>query len=1006
MVSKIFNIIIISIFLTPSTSFTQQNYHENLLRTSNNLYSLGYYSSSLQYSLFYYDILNSYNLENAKSNLILNSLRLNDTWAEKRLKDFELEYPGSTLKEKVVLDLANYYFDNQEYRYALKWFSKIKESQLEKREIPKFNFNKGYSLFSAKRYKLAKPFFEKVKNVKKFKSDANYYLGHISYQLEDFDSAVKSFENVSKIQQKQNLNYFQVDINFRLGRFEKAIKLGEKELESTTESSIRSELSKIIGESYFNIEKYDDAIKYLSKYDGKNGKWTNTDLYQLGFAFYKTNNFKKAINHFNKIIGSNDEISQSAYYYLADSYFNSNQKSAALNAFKKASQMTFNKTISEDALLNYSKLSYEIGNPFEQVSEVLIFFIDKYPKNIEHENISNLLIDSYTKQKNYDAALSILKENNFFSNKDLIQKLNYLKAVELFSLRKFEDASYYFEEVFKSGNNDYFEIRAKYWLGRSNFELKNFDDALENYKDFLNKNSGNYSEEFKRVNYDLAYTYFKLEEYSYALSFFEEFTIKTKTDSSLYNDSLLRIGDCNFALKKYWPAIDFYKKIIDLKLPKAPYAIFQAGICYGFLDRSSKKTELLEYLFEIYPNSSYSDDALFELANVLSAQRDYVKSNNLYDKLAENYKNSPHLLKSKLNKALILYNQGNYDDSKNILRSIVIENPTNSISQQALNVLREIAIDLGEVNEFSKWLKTNKISIYSNTELEKNAFKSAEKQYLNNNKKQAVKLFKSYLLDYPYGLNYLQVVFYLAEIFYDQDFFNESKSHYELILSENTNQFSEKALVRIIQILKNKNELISSIPYLEKLYKIAEFEENKKFSELNLMQGYFKNKNYEKSILFASKAIEDIAVEDKFKWDALVIKARSSLMLKDTIQAMDAYQKLETIPDSDIVSEALFFKAQKLNLNKDYLTSNKVITKISNQSTNSSIWATKSLLLLSENYFLLDDTFQATFILESIIENFKQYPEIVSEANQLLIEYKEKASKENSSINDIGNDKE
>ena len=138
---------------------------------------------------------------------------------------------------------------------------------------------KGYTLFSAKKYKRAKSYFEKIKNVKKYESDAYYYLGHISYQYEDYDSAVESFKNVSKNDQKKNLAYFQVDMNFRLGRFEKAIQLGIKELKSIKDSSLISEISKIIGESYFNLNKYKSALKYLEKYQGKNGKWSNVDYY-------------------------------------------------------------------------------------------------------------------------------------------------------------------------------------------------------------------------------------------------------------------------------------------------------------------------------------------------------------------------------------------------------------------------------------------------------------------------------------------------------------------------------------------------------------------------------------------------------------------------------------------------------------------------------------------------------------------------------------------------------
>ena len=102
---------------------------------------------------------------------------------------YKEEFPSSSLSDNIDLEVANYYFKNEKYRYALKWFNRISENSVLKLDRPEFNFNKGYSLFSAKKYKEARPFFQKVKNDKKYQSDAHYYLGHIAYQLEDFDSA-------------------------------------------------------------------------------------------------------------------------------------------------------------------------------------------------------------------------------------------------------------------------------------------------------------------------------------------------------------------------------------------------------------------------------------------------------------------------------------------------------------------------------------------------------------------------------------------------------------------------------------------------------------------------------------------------------------------------------------------------------------------------------------------------------------------------------------------------
>ena len=58
---------------------------------------------------------------------------------------------------------------------------------------------------------------------------------------------------------------------------------------------------------------------------------------------------------------------------------------------------------------------------------------------------------------------------------------------------------------------------------------------------------------------------------------------------------------------------------------------------------------------------------------------------------------------------------------------------------------------------------------------------------------------------------------------------------------------------------------------------------------------------------------------------------------------------------------------------------------------------------MAKNFYALDDAYQATYILESVISNFKQYPEIVSEAEGELAIIKAKEAQRNSSINTDGN---
>ena len=53
--------------------------------------------------------------------------------------------------------------------------------------------------------------------------------------------------------------------------------------------------------------------------------------------------------------------------------------------------MDFDTEIKKDAWLNYAKLSYEIGNPYKSVPDVLLEYLDTYPKSDATDEINQLL---------------------------------------------------------------------------------------------------------------------------------------------------------------------------------------------------------------------------------------------------------------------------------------------------------------------------------------------------------------------------------------------------------------------------------------------------------------------------------------------------------------------------------------------------------------------------------------------------------------------------------------
>jgi TolA-binding protein len=932
------------------------------------------------------------------------AVRLNQQNADQLIEDFVKDYPTSTKKNTAYIDVADYYFENSKFAYARKWYDKVDENALGRAEKEKFYFNNGYSAFSSKQYKEAKQYLTRVENSKEYGSQAKYYIGFMAYEGDDYESANKYFEQVSNQEKyKEKLSYYQADLNFKLGNFEKAIQLAKARLKGSDTSEV-SELSKIIGESYFNLNKYAEAIPYLQAYKGKSDKWSNTDFYQLGYAHYKQGDYEKAISEFNKIIGGTNSIAQNAYYHLGESYIKLNKKQEALNAFKNASEMDFDLKIQEDAWLNYAKISYEIGNPYKSAPQVLAAYLEKYPKTTYKEEIETLLIDSYITSKNYKEAIKLLDGKKSFENKVAYQKVAFYRGLELYNESNFNEAKILFDASLKEPRDANFTARATFWKAETDYNLSNYDDALISFKQFQQQKVSAATPEYKNIDYNLAYTYFKLKNYSQTANYFNQFISSNKKDDNIrLNDAYLRLGDAYFVSSDYKNAINAYENTIKLSAIDSDYAFFQKAISAGYIGQDSKKIKELEQFISEYPKSKLRDDAMYELGNTYVKGNETDKAMQVYNRLNSEYKMSSFVPKTLLRQGLVYYNGRNNEQALSKFKQVASEYPGTPEAIQSVATARLIYIDLGRVNEYASWVKTLNYVEVTDTDLDNATYEAAEKQYLDNNTDKAITQFNGYLNQFPRGIHTLQAHFYVGQLYYKKGLFENSAPHYKYIVETSRSEFSEEALSRLSQFYLESKSWNKAIPLLQRLEEEANFPQNVVFAQSNLMKANYQLENYKNAVTYAEKVLTNSKIDNKIKADAHIIIARAAMKTGDENKAKDAYAKVEAVATGETAAEALYYNAYFKNKEAKYEASNTTVQKLAKDFSGYKYYSAKGLVLMAKNYYALNDAFQATYILESVIKNFTEFSDVVNEAKTELSKIKAMEAKTNSSIQAGGN---
>ena len=148
----------------------------------------------------------------------------------------------------------------------------------------------------------------------------------------------------------------------------------------------------------------------------------------------------------------------------------------------------------------------------------------------------------------------------------------------------------------------------------------------------------------------------------------------------------------------------------------------------------------------------------------------------------------------------------------------------------------------------------------------------------------------------------------------------------------------------------------------------------------------------------AEKVLAEAKIDEMVKSDAQIIIARSAIQAGNETKAKEAYARLLPIAKGELAAEAIYYDAYFKNKEGKFEASNAAVQKIAKNYSSYKYFGAKGLILMAKNFYGLKDSYQATYILENVIQNFTDYPDVVSEAKTELNAIKTEEAKTNSSI--------
>jgi tetratricopeptide (TPR) repeat protein len=882
--------------------------------------------------------------------------------AKELFKQLIHDFPNSKFCDEANLCLADIYYNQQDFNSAINYF-KISVEELSYSQY----FKLAYSYFQIDSLVSAKHFFSKLLLVEsEYQSASKYYFAHISYKSKNYQTALNWFKQLqTDVKFKAIVPYYIAQIYYFSKDYRQLVNYVEPMIDNVVKSR-KSELNRILGESYYRLKDYATALKYLQVYHSGETSISQTDFFMFAFSYYQALDYLNAVKYFRKINLSNDILSQFTSYYLAGCYLKLDNKKFALHAFKSASNLGFSKKIQEEAYFNYAKLAFELDLPFENALSIFQNFNDKFDSQDKEEYINSLMIIVLKGTSNYKDAYDALKESKDLSvnAKQLVQELAFFLAVKAYNDKKFNKAI----ELFKESNvymfNQNILEASQFWLAESYYQLEEYSLAKDMYL-ALNSTSNNFLNHLSK--YNLGYSYFKLGEFKNSANVFRAF-IKLTSDSMLLNDALLRIADDFYLLKEFSLAEKFYEKSLDLNLFDLDYALYQRSACLGLINNKDKKVAILKQITRDYELSIYFDNALFDLAQ-------HYKNNNLYSKALIYYDSvlvSTHDIeiqaKSYLSKAMIHYNN---DDVNNAIKDykFVISSFSNGLYfKQALMGLQSIYIGIAKVDEYIAFV--NDLSDYSISESEQDSlsYNSAFIKFSEQDYKTSKIAFKKYINQFSEGIFIEDAHYYLAITSNNLGDSLLTNDCYRYIVDNNVGQYLEKSLIHLAREFYNKNDYLSSNIYYEALKPIASNNSLKREISVRLMYGY-ENINISKAVEYAKEVLMMDKIDNWIFSKANILISRLDFSHGNYVRVRKVCNQLIEVDNNSDGAEAMYMLIYLTYLDDSLDLAEKMIFEMTDDFSNDYFIA-KAFILLADIYLSKGNSFQSKATLESIIDNY------------------------------------
>lgn len=903
----------------------------------------------------------------------------------------------SQLKSKNYFLIADRFFERSDYESARQYYEKINSFEIDFDNRSKLQFRLGYCYLLNKNFSVADKYFKPVSDSNsELSHDARYYEGICAFYLGERERAISCFESVSSHgRYKKMAPFYLAQIYFKDGDYDNAIAQASRN-STYDDGSYLSE--RIMGLSYMALGTYEKAAIHLENYNSNTSTVSENDLFQLASVHYRLGNYEKSKEYFKELSHQQSQIGQMSNFLLASSCIKTDDKKAAQAAFKQASKLEYFPDIQEESEFLYYKISSELGE--ERIAISGLASINE--NHSYHSAAQPLLADLLVNSEDRLNSLRVI-ENQPYKSKELLasyQKLSYREGMQKMKDESYLEAATRFKNALEIQAKEISNLELNFRLGQTYYKAGQYLDAKDYLRTYID--TPGVGMQFE-ANYMLAYIAMDSKDYEQAILYLENAIENFNPDSDskdLFDDSVVRLADLELVKNNYSAALEYYELAIANNAGDSDYILYQKSMIYGVNKQIIEKLTSLEKLLKKYPESSYRDDALYQLAETLVQLGKNNQAYQVYNSIITEYGNtSDYTSISYMRQGLISYNQGDLYAALDSYKQGIKLSTDKEERRRALKAVEDIYLyEMNDPDSFFTYKESLTGLSVDDISRDSIVYNTAYSVYRNGEYERAIQQFESYLDKYKTGFYREDAHYYSAESYLVLDLQNKALENYIAVIDSDDSRYRQDALKKASLLAYNENKDYNlSFRLFDQLIKSSQ-EVKLGYIEAALYSAYKSGKS-EAVIEYGSMLVKQNEATAESKSQAHFYMAKSYYTLGDKTLAIENYEKVLGLTQNNRASESCFRIAQIQVSENDLDSAESRLFDCAEKYSSYPYWVSKSILLLGDVYVAKKDYLNATAAYESIIENFKDDQNVLKEANEKL-EALNRKIKEESRISD------